>query len=355
MVFLMHQRQVISVCSKENYMFKKIVIHVFVFTLFFHVIKPNTIFTEADLPIVNGKIYHLSLTADQIAPNIILVGDPDRVPMLAQNCLCPEGQIEVFHRGLRTITGKAKTGLPISIVTTAMGTGSTEIVLNELVILNEIDLQTRMRREKPLHKNVHIIRLGTSGGLQQETELGTIVITEYAVGMDNTGLFYATKNADATVLAIEKICKEKIDAATDKASRFAYSIYPYAAAASPEIVNALYQAAQEEKVKAIKGITVSNSGFFANQGRDISRLGLTVPHIDKILSEVSINGLRVENMEMEASFVCHFLGALGYHVGTICPVICNRTLNTFYEKNEEKIVASLHIILRAFEILHDCD
>jgi len=334
-------------------MFRKITAFIFIVVLSLSCATPIPQFTAADLPIVDGKIYHLSITAEHLASNIIIIGDPDRAPFLADHCLQQEGRKEVFHRGLRTITGTTTTGMPLSIITTGMGTASAEIVLNEIVILNEIDLATRTRRAKPLHNTMNIIRLGTSGALQSATELGTLIITEYAVGMDNTGLFYTTDNADENVLRLEKLCKEKIDAAFNKNSRFYQQIYPYASAASPEVVQALEQAAQEEHVKAIRGITVSNAGFFANQGRDVSRLHLSIPDIDQVLSTVSINNLKVENMEMEASFVCHFLGALGYRVGTMCPVVCNRMLNTFYDHYESKVLEGLKVVLKAFEKLNN--
>jgi uridine phosphorylase len=311
------------------------------------------VYSDADIPVVDGKIYHLSIQTEFLSPNIILAGDPDRVPLLADHCLKKGGRIDVFHRGLRTVAGTAENGLPVTIATTGMGAPSVEIILNELVILNEIDLQTRARRKTPIHKTLNIIRLGTSAALQPSTELGSLVITEYAIGMDNTGLFYDAHNKDVKVVRLEKSCKEKIDKAIDKKARFWKKIHPYAAAASPEIVNALYEAALKEQARAIKGITVSNSGFFANQGRDVSRLKITIPNIDRVMAEISIDDLKAENMEMEASFICHFAGSLGYRAGAICPVICNRYYNTFYKGSyDDRILEALGITMKAFEKLN---
>jgi uridine phosphorylase len=310
-------------------------------------------YSDADIPVVNGKIYHLSIKPECLAPNIILVGDPDRAPLLADYCLKKEGRVDVFNRGLRTITGVSENGLPVTVATSGMGAPSAEIVMNELVILNEIDLQTRTRRETPLHETLNIIRLGTSAALQPSTELGSLVITEYAIGMDNTGLFYDVQNRDEKVVQLEKSCKEKIDRAIDKKARFYKKIHPYAAAASPEIVKALYETALEEKAQAVKGITVSNSGFFANQGRDVSRLKLTIPDLDMVMAGISVDGLKAENMEMEASFICHFAVALGYRAGAICPVICNRHYNTFLSGSyDDRLLAALEITVRAFEKLN---
>ncbi|MFH0898042.1 MAG: nucleoside phosphorylase [bacterium] len=337
-------------------MIKRTAFSFFVFLTFFQCvtsIAAESEFTAADLPIVDGKIYHLSLKPEQLAPNIIIVGDPERVPLLADYCLKQSGRIDVVHRGLHTITGTSKRGLPVTIVTTGMGTPSTEIVLNELIILNEIDLQTRKRRINPVHETLNIIRLGTSGALQPTTELGTLVITEYAIGLDNTGLFYNVQDPSEDILKLEKECKEKLNQAIDKKSRFYNTICPYAAAASPEVVQALCDAAWEEDIVVVKGITISNSGFFANQGRDISRIQMTIPKLDKILAGLAIDDLKAENMEMEASFICHFAGALGYRVGAICPTVCNRCSNTFYNGSyEQKVLDALKVILRAFEKLN---
>jgi uridine phosphorylase len=102
-----------------------------------------------------------------------------------------------------------------------------------------------------------------------------------------------------------------------------------------------------------KGITVSNSGFFANQGRDISRVPVTVPNIDGLLAsmDTGIPDLRVENMDMEASFLLHFMGGLGYRAGVICAVIDNRQENRFTEHYEHYIKAAARISLRTLHAM----
>ncbi len=302
-------------------------------------------FSPADIPVVDGKVYHLSITPEQFAPNIIIAGDPDRVPLLAEGCLKKKDRSDVFHRGLRTITGTAENGLPLTIATSGMGTPSLEIVLNEFAILNEIDLVSMQRRKSPIYRTLNIIRLGTSAALQPDTKLGSFVITEYAVGMDNTGLYYGVPQTNANALLLEKACEEKI-------GRFNSRIHPYAAAASPEIADALYLAAIEESEPAVRGITITNSGFFANQGRDVSRIKPTIPDLDRIMAEVSAGGLRAENMEMESSFLCLFASALGYRAGAINPVICNRHEELFYEGSyDDRILIALKIVVKAFERL----
>ncbi|MBU4523914.1 MAG: nucleoside phosphorylase [Desulfomicrobium sp.] len=294
--------------------------------------------TEADLPIdASGRIYHLQITPEQLAPDILLVGDPGRAEFIARTFL-HDLEVEQEHRGLVTATGiSCATGDRATIIspgrttvaTSGMGTPSLEIVLNELVALNEIDFSTRA--QKATFPRLHVIRVGTSGGLQASTRLGTSIITTYAVGMDNTGLFYETPCPDQTCARLEQELAEMVKNAANASSRFRGKIHPYVSRAEPAVVRALTQAAKKLGVAARTGLTVSNSGFFAPQGRDISRLRPSTPDLDRMFSQFDpgLGGQRVENMEMEASFLLHFLGGLGHWGGAICPVIANRRDNTF--------------------------
>jgi uridine phosphorylase len=132
-------------------------------------------------------------------------------------------------------------------------------------------------------------------------------------------------------------------------SRFYGKIHPYVSRAEPTIVDALLEASASLGVPTKLGLTVSNSGFFAPQGRDIARVKPSVPELDRILSEYDprVGGQRIENMEMEASFLIHFLGGLGYWGGAICPTIANRRENTFDHHYQEAIKNSTKVALLA--------
>jgi uridine phosphorylase len=295
-------------------------------------------YSEADLPIdMGGRIYHLQITPEQLAPDILLVGDPGRAEFIARTFLC-DLEVEREHRGLVTATGTScATGgratiispLRATVATSGMGTPSLEIVLNELVALSEIDFSTRT--QKASFPRLHVIRVGTSGGLQASTRLGTSIITTYAVGMDNTGLFYETPCPDQTCARLELELAEAVESATSPGSRFRGKIHPYVSRAEPAVVQALTMAAKDLGVAAKTGLTISNSGFFAPQGRDISRLRPSAPELDRVFSEFDpgLGEQRIENMEMEASFLLHFLGGLGHWGGVICPAIANRRDNSF--------------------------
>ena len=311
-------------------------------------IKNNAPFRAADMQIVDGKVYHLDLRPEEVAKDVIIVGDPERVPFIADEFL-DSREIDRFHRGLRTITGRAKeSGQRVSIVTSGMGTPSMEIVINEIVALNEIDFHKRTRKEE--YDSITIIRVGTSGGVQPETELGTLILTDYVVGLDNSGLFYNAPSPDERCKALEEKVREALERAIPRDSRFKGTLFPYASRANHGVIEAMEREAKSLGVKCKRGITASNSGFF-NQGRTISRIPITVPDIDGILASVDtgIEGLKIENMEMEASFLLHFMGGLGYRAGVICPVIDKRREGTFISQYTRQIRDAVKI---AFGVLY---
>jgi uridine phosphorylase len=130
----------------------------------------------------------LDLAPEELTQNVVVVGDPDRVSLLADEFLY-KLKAGRCHRGFRSITGlDCETGMPVSIVSTGIGAPSTEIVLNELAALNEIDFNTMQRKES--FEPLTIIRVGTSGGLNPATPVGSLALSDYVIGLDNTWLFY---------------------------------------------------------------------------------------------------------------------------------------------------------------------
>ena len=215
----------------------------------------------------------------------------------------------------------------------------------------EFTFHTKKRRAE--YDTLTIIRVGTSGGLQPDTELGTSIITAYVVGLDNTGLFYDAPYHEETLKMLEDATRQSIDGAIPDYLRFKGKIFPYASKAHEDVVDALEQEARRLGVKYKKGITVSNSGFFANQGRSISRVPLTIPGIDALLAsmDTGIEGLKIENMEMEASFLLYFTGALRYRAGVICPIIDKRGDNKFTSRYAPNIKDATKVALGALNRL----
>jgi uridine phosphorylase len=317
---------------------------------------PATPYTAADLPIdEGGRIYHLQIKPGQIAPDILLVGDPGRAEFIGSTFL-RDLEVEHEHRGLVTVTGTSEiTGEQATIIspvkatvtTSGIGTPSLEIVVNELVALNEIDFETRTRKSD--YPKLHILRVGTSGGLQASAELGTPIVTSYAIGMDNTGLYYETPYPDETCERLEQELDQFVKSSMSIESRFYGKIHPYVSRAEPILVDALLEASASLGVRTKLGLTVSASGFFAPEGRDVARVKPSVPELDRILSKYDprVGGQRIENMEMESSFLIHFLSGLGYWAGAICPTIANRRENTFGHYYQEAIKNSTKVALLA--------
>jgi uridine phosphorylase len=197
--------------------------------------------------------------------------------------------------------------------------------------------------------------VGTSGALQASTLLGTPIITSYAIGIDNTGLYYEAPYPDQTCERLEQELEHLVRRSMSVDSRFYGKIHPYVARADPAIVDALREASASLGVPTRVGLTVSSCGFFAPQGRDVARVKPSLPELDRVLSEYDpkVEGQRIENMEMEASFLLHLLGGLEYRGGAICPAIANRRRNTFDHQYREAVKNATRVALLALATVRD--
>jgi len=311
----------------------------------------NGSYSPAELPLRKGRVYHLDLAPEELATNVIVVGDPDRVPFLADELLV-QLDADRNHRGFRTVTGSAReTGQRITITTSGIGTPSMEIVLNEITALNEFDFATRQR--KVLFEPLTVVRVGTCGGLQPETELGTLVVTHYGIGLDNTGFFYDSPHCDAECGLLERRVRTCFEEAISDDARFRGKFYPYAVRADTRVRVALEREALHLGVPCKRGVTVTSPGFFAEQGRNIGRVSSTIPDMAELLATIDtgIAGLKIENMEMEASFMLHYLNAIDYRAGVICAVIDKRFEGTFLTDYLDYVRDAARVAVRAFQVL----
>jgi len=284
-----------------------------------------TRYAVSDLPFNGGVAYHLGITAEHLAPAIVLVGDPERVDFIAERFF-ESTEMRVSHRGLTTCTGIVRdTKQRVTVATTGMGAPSTEIVLNELAALAEVDTTT-LTRISERAASLTLIRVGTAGALQRTTTLGTSIISSHAVGVDSTAWFYGNGvTTDPVALDLARFVDRQLDLALEGGDPARGKIHAYGAIADGEVVAALRDAAQELGVDHSVGATFTASGFFAPQGRDVSRLAPSIPDLDRCIARDP----RFLNMDMETAFVLHFCGALGYRAGAICVAAANRELDTF--------------------------
>ena len=271
-----------------------------------------------------GIVYHLACTKKDLADRIILVGDPFRVPIVAESFDKGSIVFDRTHREIRIITGKFK-GTPVTVLSTGMGTDNCEIVLNEIHVLKEYDVKTGKWTATP--PDMRLIRVGTCGSPRPEYAIGTLAVTQHSIGMDNTCQWYtAPPKGDkqawpASVAALQKVLD---------GSGFGKVNKVYAAKAHPSVTAALSATGKKlcGKTRAIEvGTTASASGFYGNQGREVGRFTgrLAVPDLVDQLSALRHNGgEKVGNIEMETSAICFLSNILGYRAGAICAVIATR-------------------------------
>lgn len=312
---------------------------------------------ESSLPVVNERIYHLSCAPEDVSDNVLIVGDPERVPVIAKKYF-KTILADRNHRGLRTITGLTENGVKVTATTSGMGTPSLEIVVNELIALRELDIQKR-ELHKERAKPMNIIRIGTSGSIAVGTPIGTSIIPKYSIGLDNTAQYYNIPVQDEAAAEIERRATKALREAAEPGSRFGPVLSPYVSKAHPEAVAALVAAAKELNVPYKTGITCSAAGFFGNQGRRLYPfMDITVKDVDNVLGTTDFTGIKgtdqdlaAENMEMESSFLFHICNGVGYRCGAICLTIAQRREGTFLVDQASAMDKTISVAVRALEHL----
>lgn len=264
-------------------------------------------FHESEL-IINpdGSIFHLHLKPEQLADKIILVGDPGRVPLVAQHFETKE--CDVQSREFRTITGTYQ-GKRISVLSTGIGCDNIDIVMNELDALANINFKTRTI--KPNLRTLEIVRLGTCGGLQPNTPEGTFVASEISIGFDGLLNFYAGR---------DEVCDKELESAFLKHQNWhgwQCIAHPYAVHADAELTDRI------ASTDMVRGITVACGGFYGPQGRRL-RLPLADAEANNKIMSFEYNGHRITNFEMESSALAGLSLLLGHKATTCCMVIANR-------------------------------
>lgn len=264
-------------------------------------------FHESEL-IINpdGSIFHLHLKPEQLADKIILVGDPGRVPLVAQHFETKE--CDVQSREFRTITGTYQ-GKRITVLSTGIGCDNIDIVMNELDALANIDFKTRTI--KPQLRTLEIVRLGTCGGLQPNTPEGTFVASEISIGFDGLLNFYAGR---------DEVCDKELESAFLKHQNWhgwQCIAHPYAVHADAELTDRI------ASTDMVRGITVACGGFYGPQGRRL-RLPLADAEANEKIMSFDYNGHRITNFEMESSALAGLSLLLGHKATTCCMVIANR-------------------------------
>ena len=265
---------------------------------------------EASELIINadGSIFHLHLLPEQLADDVILVGDPGRVALVSKHF--DNIECKVQNREFVTHTGTYK-GKRISVLATGIGTDNIDIVMNELDALANIDLKKRVAKDE--HRTLNLLRIGTSGGLQEDMEIGTFLLTETAIGFDGLLNFYRRRDEACNLDMEEKFIKHM-------------SWNPRLA--SPYFVDSSDFFLKKFGSEFRRGITISAPGFYGPQGREL-RLEIQDREINDKIRSFRYNGRCITNYEMESSAIFGLSKLLGHNAGTVCLIIANRYAKCF--------------------------
>lgn len=251
----------------------------------------------------DGTIFHLHLLPEQISDIVILVGDPARVEMVAS--YFEDVECNVASREFKTITGSYK-GRRMTVLSTGIGTDNIDIVVTELDALANIDFTTRQVKDE--FKQLTLLRLGTSGALQEDIKVGERVFARTSVGFDGLLNYYAGRNGVCD-LAIEKAFVEHT------------GWNPQLTA--PYFVNADEGLFELFKDITHEGITIAAPGFYAPQGRWV-RLQPQDLHLNEKIESFRFGERRITNFEMESSALAGMAALMGHKAGTICTIIAQR-------------------------------
>jgi len=287
--------------------------------------KDMKYFAESEL-IINsdGSVFHLHLKPEELADKIILVGDPGRVATVASHF--DNKECEVESREFRTITGNYK-GKRITVLSTGIGCDNIDIVVNELDALANIDFKTR--EEKKKFRQLELVRIGTCGGLQPNTPVGTFICSQKSIGFDGLLNFYAGRN-EACDLAFEEAFKKHMNWSPLLCA-------PYVIDANAELISRINQG------DMVNGVTIAAGGFFGPQGREL-RVPLADPLQNEKVESFEYNGFKITNFEMESSALAGLAKLMGHKAMTVCMVIANRLIkeaNTGYKNSIDTLIKTV--------------
>ncbi|OFX18326.1 MAG: phosphorylase [Bacteroidetes bacterium GWA2_31_9] len=276
---------------------------------------------EASELILNpdGSIYHLKLRPENIADDIILVGDPGRVEMVSS--FFSKVDFKVQNREFVTHTGTYN-GKRVSVISTGIGCDNIDIVVNELDALVNIDLEKRI--PKDTHHSLNLVRIGTSGALQADIPVDTPVISKITIGFDGLINFYAGRNS---------VCDLEFENAFVKHTGW-NKILP-----APYVVHTKGGLFGKLSEGIRTGATIATGGFYGPQGR-VLRLPIIDSEINSKIEQFEFKGDKIINYEMESSAIYGLSALLGHDAVTLCAIIANR-MRKEYSKDYKIFVKKL--------------
>lgn len=274
----------------------------------------------------DGSVFHLHVKPEWLADKVILVGDPGRVALVASHFQHKECEVE--SREFKTVTG-VYNGKRITVVSTGIGCDNIDIVMNELDALANIDFNTR--KEKSQLRQLELVRIGTCGGLQPNTPVGTFICSQKSIGFDGLLNFYARR---------DEVCDLDFQHAFLNHMEWTGSMCapaPYVIDSNAELIERI---ACDDMVR---GVTIAANGFFGPQGREL-RIPLADPKQNEKIENFEYNGYRITNFEMESSALAGLSRLMGHKATTVCMVIANRLIkeaNTGYKNTIDTLIKTV--------------
>lgn len=283
------------------------------------IIPPSELIINDD-----GSAFHIHLRPDQLRDNIIFVGDPGRVDMVAS--YFDSVDYDVHSREFHAIGGTYN-GKPVMCISHGIGPDNIEIVITELDALANVDFKTRTVR--PQHRTLNIVRIGTSGSIQENLHLGDYVIASKGIGFDGILNFYADRDKVCDLEFEKEFC-----AHTGWDKTWAA---PYVVDADGKLVDAI------GRDDMTRGYTIAAVGFYAPQGRKV-RLELKDPHLNEKIESFRFKGRSITNFEMESACLQGLSKLLGHRAMTVCCIIAARRenkANTDYKPRVNELVETV--------------
>ncbi|MCE8180432.1 nucleoside phosphorylase [Porphyromonas gingivalis] len=279
-------------------------------------IPPSELIINAD-----GSVFHLHIRPEQLADKVILVGDPARVDAVASRF--ERIECNVSNREFHTVTGWYG-DKRITVQSHGIGSDNIDIVLNELDALANIDFDTRQVKDRL--RKLTLVRVGTSGGLQDNTPIGSYVAAERSIGFDGVMYFYSDT---------EKIRDAAFEAALqDQLEWKIEGLKPYVIPADKTLSDRIC------REDILRGVTIAANGFYGPQGRRL-RLPLKDEDLNRKIQAFDFNGSRITNYEMESSSLAGLAALMGHEAVTVCCIIAGRKsekMNTSYQGSIEGLI-----------------
>ncbi|MCE8178117.1 phosphorylase [Porphyromonas gingivalis SJD12] len=279
-------------------------------------IPPSELIINAD-----GSVFHLHIRPEQLADKVILVGDPARVDAVASRF--ERIECNVSNREFHTVTGWYG-DKRITVQSHGIGSDNIDIVLNELDALANIDFDTRQVKDRL--RKLTLVRVGTSGGLQDNTPIGSYVAAERSIGFDGVMYFYSDT---------EKIRDAAFEAALqDQLEWKIEGLKPYVIPADKTLTDRIC------REDILRGVTIAANGFYGPQGRRL-RLPLKDEDLNRKIQAFDFNGSRITNYEMESSSLAGLAALMGHEAVTVCCIIAGRKsekMNTSYQGSIEGLI-----------------